>query len=256
MTKKKTTVLIPAGSNAGGAAPSVEVLDDAPKSVDMQALVAMGVDMKLSKNDIIEYATEMMAEQVKERLAAAGAQLKRIKDSFNSEVEKRIESVKNDSKFIEFVESINKLKEVSTISNNYCYQEHKDTTGSFKLIMKADDSDTHCVFGYTDLDYFLDETVEKVSLYVVMIYGGLESKYMAKVMDAAELKPYSVSRLAAKKEYDEAVAQSHKLENATKKVRIELTKAILQNSDKGRELLKFLDSSSKSRLKALASKNA
>lgn len=256
MTKKNTKVLIPAGAQVTEV---VEIEDTTPKTVDMQALVAMGVDMKLTKNDIIEYAAVMLEEQVKEKLETSNKALGDLKNSFMAELEKRLESVKNDPGFVEFVATINKIWDVSALS--FHRRQEDSQPGSYQLGMYVEDDESGYVhaFQYQTLlshDYFSPEKISKVHVCVTMSHGGFQSKHKVKIMDAAELAPYRATRVELRKQFDEAKAESHKLEFATKKVRTELTKAILQNSDKGRELLSFLDSSSKTRLKALASKNA
>lgn len=250
MTKKNTKVLIPAGAQVTEV---VEIEDTTPKTVDMQALVAMGVDMKLSKNDIIEYAAEMMAEKVKERLETSDKALKDIKDSFMAEVNKRSELAKTDSEFVKFVETYDRLRELCVV--NYHASYASEVVGIPQLVVQAEGSDTMHDFCYQSL-LSNDDHQRTFSLYMRLCYGGLRSKHVVKLMDPSEIEAYRVARLEARALYAEAYESHQQLESATKKVRIELTKAILQNSDKGRELLNFLDSSSKTRLKALASKNA
>lgn len=229
---------------------TVATVATAPGTVDAQSLMSMGVDMKLTKNDIIEYAAVMLEEQVKEKLETSDKALGDLKNSFMAELEKRLESVKNDPGFVEFVATINKIWDVSALS--FRRRQEDSQPGSYQLGMYVEDDESGYVhaFQYQNLlshDYFSPEKISKVHVCVTMIHGGFQSKHKVKIMDAAELVPYRATRVELRKQFDEAKAESHKLESATKKVRVELTKAILQHSEQGRNLLGLINSSAKAR---------
>lgn len=227
---------------------TVATVATAPGTVDAQSLMSMGVDMKLTKNDIIEYAAVMLEEQVKEKLETSDKALHEIKNSFMAELEKRLESVKNDPGFVEFVATINKIWDVSARIR----PPGDGLSSSYKFGMYVEDDESGYVhaFQYQNLlshDYFSPEKISKVHVCVTMSHGGFQSKHKVKIMDAAELVPYRATRVELRKQFDEAKAESHKLESATKKVRVELTKAILQHSEQGRNLLGLINSSAKAR---------
>lgn len=221
-----------------------------PGTVDAQSLMSMGVDMKLTKNDIIEYAAVMLEEQVKEKLDTSDKALNDLKNSFVAELQNRLESVKNDSGFCEFVATINKIRDVSVHSFHYRPEDNQPGLYQFGMYVEDDESGYVHTFQYQNLlshDYFSPEKISKVHVCVTMTYGGFQSKHKVKIMDAAELAPYRATRVELRKQFDEAQAESHKLESATRKVRVELTKAILQHSEQGRNLLGLINSSAKAR---------
>lgn len=254
MTKKNTKVLIPAGAQV---ADVVEAEDTTPKTVDMQALVAMGVDMKLSKNDIIEYAAEMMAEQLQKELTDSKAVVTDFTASFMAELRKRRNAVRNDPQFKEVAKVMESLERVASVGKGYFSEERfifvVTVDGSSKILPFYEDSLLNGNNCYWDRD---TNQPLAVGVSVVYSYAGFTSNNSVQVMTSDEVSSYREALKSAYQRYNDAREAYHKLDFASKKVKLELTKAILQNSDKGRELLSFLDSSSKTRLKALASKNA
>ncbi|MEK6881498.1 MAG: hypothetical protein AABY22_17885 [Nanoarchaeota archaeon] len=212
-----------------------------PSAINLQALQALGVDMKLTKGDILEYLTAQIEEQIKDEMKKLSSKSVALEAAHTKLIEDKILELKKilskDPKVKNILEIHDKLQKAITeysadgagIGTMLSFQTDVRLTLSGRgdryhlyIDFKKEQKYIECRFGYSSL------AVAKVVLYSAEEYGLL--------VDEVD----KINRQLGDLEH-----KLHNINSHVKSAKMALLRSILENSNEGKTLLDFLDSRSR-----------